>query len=225
MPLPASQALMVRTTERQCLHSLHGVSCVPEKQATNSSTTSKAWGAAPCPAKKPHTCPVLSHWLVRPVQLQTSQSLPMYWTWWTHVTDKVFLKTSWLKENNNFGCLDFAQFAWLAPVAVLRERPKVMSTLRCDQCEACCLPASPSHRRWSSEQQSHRYVGNSYTHPSPPKAELAQNILSNTKWDTSYTTSQPQEQLAAAAKDFFGVRGGLTACQMFLCSLGDLSSV
>lgn len=209
---PSQQARLPwwERTGLQGLHSLHGVSCVPEKQATNSSTTSKAWGAAPLPAKKPHTCPVLLHLLVRPVQLlQTSQPLLMFWTCWIHVIDKVFLKTSWLKEKNNFGCLGFAQLALLAPVAVLQERFKVIST-QCN-CEACCLPASPSHMRRWSKQQSHRSVGNSSAHPSPPQAQLAQNILSNTKWDTSYTTSQPQEQLAAAAKDFFGVRGVLTA--------------
>lgn len=126
--------------ERQCLHRLHGFFWVPEKQATNSSTTSKAWGAAPLPAKKPHTCPVLSHLLVRPVQLlQTSLPLLMYWTCWIHVTDKVFLKTtSWLKEKNNFGCLGFAQLALLAPVSVLWERSEVISTLRCN----CVRPAA-----------------------------------------------------------------------------------
>lgn len=213
--------------ERQCLHRLHGVSCVPEKQATNSSTTSKARGAAPLPAKKPHACPVPSHLLVRPVQLlKTSPLLLMFWTCWAHVTDKVFLKTtSWLKEKNHFGCLGFTQLALLAPVAVLRERSEVISTLRCNcvRPAACLLHQVP---RVDNQNSNHtgKCVGSSSTNPSP-QAELAQSILSNTKWDTSYTTSQPREQLAAAAKDFFGVRGGLTACPMFWSSLGELSSV
>lgn len=140
-------------TGLQGLHSLHGVSCVPEKQATNSSTTSKAWGAAPLPAKKPHTCPVLLHLLERPVQLlQTSQPLLMFWTCWIHVIDKVFLKTtSWLKEKNNFGCLGFAQLALLAPVAVLQERFKVISTLNVTVRPAACLLHQVT---WGDDQNS-----------------------------------------------------------------------
>lgn len=214
-PLSVSEDVLYETNpkmaraskpERQCLHRLHGVSCVPEKQATNSSTPSKAWGAAPLPAKKPHTCPVLSHLLVRSIQLlKTSPPLLMYWTCWTHVTDKVFLKTtSWLKEKNNFGCLGFTQLALVAPVAVLRERSEVISTLRCNcvRPAACLLHQVPQGDNQNSNHTG-KCVGSSSTNPSP-QAELAQSILSNTKWDTSYTTSQPREQLAAAAKDFFG---------------------
>lgn len=59
--------------------------------------------------------PSAAHLLVRPAWLlQTS--------WLLHVTDTVFLKTSRLKEKNNFGCSGFAQLALLVPVAVLQER-------------------------------------------------------------------------------------------------------
>lgn len=53
-------------------------------------------------------------------------------------------------------------------------------------------------------------MGEISTLPSdPPHTELAQNILSNTKGDLSYTKSQPQEQPAAAAKVSLGRWDGL----------------
>lgn len=51
----------------------------------------------------------------------------------------VLKTTSWLKEKNNFGCLGFAQLALLAPVAVLQERVKVISTLNATVRPAACL--------------------------------------------------------------------------------------
>lgn len=82
------------------------------------------------PQGQPHMWPVMPHLLVRPAWLlQTSQPFLIFWTCSTHVTDEVFLKTSWLKEKNNFGCLGFAQLALLVSVAVLQERAQ-----RGDEC-------------------------------------------------------------------------------------------
>lgn len=153
MPQPVSQAPMMRT------HRTTGPAQSPWCFLCSWETGNKlkyhqqGLGAAPLPAKKPHTCPVLLHLLERPVQrLQTSQPLLMFWTCWIHVIDKVFLKTtSWLKEKNNFGCLGFAQLALLAPVAVLQERFKVISTLNATVRPAACLLHQVT---WGDDQNS-----------------------------------------------------------------------
>lgn len=51
----------------------------------------------------------------------------------------VFKNNKLVKEKNNFGCLGFAQLALLAPVAVLQERFKVISTLNVTVRPAACL--------------------------------------------------------------------------------------
>lgn len=212
-------------TGLQGLHSLHAVSCVPEKQATNSSTTSKAWGAAPLPAKKPHTCPVLLHLLERPVQrLQTSQPLLMFWTCWIHVIDKVFLKTtSWLKEKNNFGCLGFAQLALLAPVAVLQERVKVISTLMqlWGLLPACFTKSHEAMIRTAITQ-----VCGKFLCPPQPTASTTcpEHSLKHKMRYKLYYITATRAASCSSRRFLWGKRCPYCTCQMFLSSLGDLSS-
>lgn len=127
---------------------------------------------------------------------------------WFHTLG--FLKImSWLKKKNTLKCLGFTNIA--PPSFSLL--PSGMKAPRGDHCERTELVEMdwPLGSQVKRESESHEAITQVWEKSLlyPPPTRHTQNILSNTKWDLSYPKSQPQEQLAAAAKVSLGWWGGL----------------
>lgn len=139
-------------TELQWLHSLHGISCVPEKQAANSSTRSKASGAA---THVPSAAPLTGE-----ARLATSERSAT-----PDVLDKVcYYTTSWLREKTD---LD-VQLCTLPPSAcgsaALRAR-RVMTRL---DAAVRGMPAASQATRAFDDQNSITQVCGKVLYPPQP---------------------------------------------------------